>query len=109
MINFQYIDAWSFPLTPIITFIIGLVLFVSLLGLGNYTLTKSGSNIKEPWLSTVSIVFGILLFSLAVQIISILEVANTWILISLIFLILPFGLKLLLKKSFLVNNLLLKL
>jgi len=103
MKGFDYINAWEFPLTPIITLIVGVMMFISLLGFGKYLLRITGYHIPEPWLSAVGIVFGVLLFSLAVQIVSMMGMANSWRLISLMLFILPFGLNIVSRKPSLTN------
>ena len=95
MIGFDYINIWSFPVTPVSTLIVGVVMFICLLGVGKYLLRITGLYIPEPWLSVISIILGVLFFSLAVQAVSMLGVASKWVLISLIFAVLPFGLVLL--------------
>ena len=104
MVGFEYLNNWVFPITQIYTLVLGLAVFFSLLGFGNYILKKFRYNFPEPWLSIVSLVLGVLLFSLIVQIFSMLEVANKWLLISLLFFILPFGLNLLSKISDIRNT-----
>jgi hypothetical protein len=98
MIGFDYINTWSFPVTPVSTLIVGVVMFVCLLGVGKYILKIMDLDIPEPWLSAVSIILGILIFSLGVQVVSMLGVASKWVLISLIIIVLPFGLIFLFKK-----------
>ncbi len=99
MTGFNYLSAWAFPITPISTLITGVVMFVCLLGVGKYILRTANLHIPEPWLSVVSIILGILIFSLAVQAVSMLGFASRWVLISLIIIVLLFGLGLLFNKK----------
>ena len=92
MNGFDYINTWIFPVTPVSTLIVGVVMFVCLLGVGKYILKITNLHIPEPWLSVVSIILGVLIFSLAIQAVSILGIASKGVLISLIFSVLPFGL-----------------
>jgi len=91
MVGFEYLNNWSFPLTPIITLCAGLILALCLSGLGGYVLKITSQHIPEPWLSVVSIVLGILLFSLVVQMVSIIGLSDRWLLIGLVLVMLPFG------------------
>jgi hypothetical protein len=91
MVGFEYITTWSFPLVPIITLCAGVVLALCLLGLGGYVLKITGLHIPEPWLSVVSIVLGILLLSLFVQVLAMIMLSDSRSLIGLVVIMLPFG------------------